>query len=143
MTQTEDAIFMLDTNTCIFLINKKPESVRQRLEQVALSSIFVSSISAFELDSGARRGSRAQENLDRLARFFSAVQVLAFDLAAAQIAGSISQTLRERGTPIGSMDLLIAAHAVEIGAVVVTNNLREFDRVPGLRTVDWLSPPEL
>ncbi|MBT9582097.1 type II toxin-antitoxin system VapC family toxin [bacterium] len=132
-------MFVLDTNTCIFLLNKKPEGVRKRLEGVSLSSVFISSISAYELDSGARRGSRAQENLDRLAGFLSGVQVLSFGLAAAQIAGQISQTLRERGTPIGSMDLLIAAHALEVGAVVVTNNLREFDRVPGLKTVDWLA----
>ena len=143
MSQAEDApsspIYLLDTNTCIFVLNKKPETVRKRLEQVALDSVFISSISVYELDSGARRGTRSEENLGRLSRFLGTIQVLPFDLTAARIAGGISQVLREQGTPIGAMDLLIAAHGLELGAIVVTNNLREFKRVPGLRTEDWLS----
>ena len=132
--------YLLDTKTCIFILNKKPESVRERLEKIALSQIFLSSISAFELDAGARKGSRSQENLQRLNRFLASIQVLPFDLATARIAAEIGQSLREQGTPIGTLDLLIAAHALQVGAIVVTTNLREFLRVPGLLSEDWLLP---
>lgn len=130
--------YLLDTNTCIFLLNQKPQSVRKRLEKLSLSQICLSSISAFELEAGARKGTKLQENLERLGRFFPTIQVIPFDLEAAQEAGQIAQILREKGTPIGTLDLLIAAHARQLGAVVVTNNLREFQRVPGLKCEDWL-----
>lgn len=132
-------MYLLDTNTCIFIINHNPPSARASFEAVPLSDIAISSITLFELDAGARKGAKAKANLSRLERFADAINVLAFDASAARQAGELRQVLRERGTPIGDMDTLIAAHALSVGATVVTNNTAEFSRVPGLVLEDWLS----
>jgi tRNA(fMet)-specific endonuclease VapC len=132
-------MYVLDTNTCIYIINHNPPNARARFEAVALSEIAISSITLFELDAGARKGAKAKANLVRLERFAAAINVLAFDASAARKAGELRQRLRELGTPIGDMDTLIAAHALAVGATVVTNNTQEFSRVPGLVLEDWLS----
>jgi tRNA(fMet)-specific endonuclease VapC len=132
-------MYLLDTNTCIFIINHNPPTARARFEAVALPDIAISSITLFELDAGARKGTKSNANLIRLEQFAATINVLAFDATAARKAGELRQHLRERGTPIGDMDTLIAAHALAVGATVVTNNLGEFSRVPGLVLEDWLS----
>jgi tRNA(fMet)-specific endonuclease VapC len=131
-------MYLLDTNTCIYIINKKPERVRVKFEAVSLAEIGISSITLFELDAGARKGSKAKENLKVLERFASVLQILPFDAVAAREAGKLRQHLRERGTPIGDMDMLIAAHALSVSGIVVTNNIKEFARVPNLKTENWL-----
>ncbi len=132
-------MYLLDTNTCIFIINDRPSKVREKFATVALRDTAMSSITLFELDSGFRKGAKGAENLLRLEQFISLVQVAPFDAVAAQKSGELRQHLRERGTPIGDLDNLIAGHALALGATVVTNNLREFGRVPGLGLEDWLS----
>jgi tRNA(fMet)-specific endonuclease VapC len=131
-------MYLLDTNICIYIINQKPETVRTKFEAVSLSDIGISSITLFELDAGARKGSKSKENLKLLEQFASVLQVLPFDAMAAREAGKLRQFLRERGTPIGDMDMLIAAHALSINAVVVSNNVKEFARVPKLKLENWL-----
>lgn len=132
-------MYFLDTNTCIFVINQHPPKVREKFATIALNQMAMSSITLFELDSGFRKGSKAKENLERLEQFTGLIQVLAFEASAAHRTGELRQHLREQGTPIGHMDLLIAGHALSVGATVVTNNLREFGRVPGLEVEDWLT----
>ena len=80
-----------------------------------------------------------KENLQKIQEFTKVVQVISFDQIAAQAAGELKQYLRDQGTPIGQMDLLIAAHGLSLQAVIVTNNTKEFSRVPNLTLEDWLS----
>jgi tRNA(fMet)-specific endonuclease VapC len=131
-------MFLLDTNTCIYIINNEPPSVRQKFASLDISEIVMSSITLFELDSGFRKGSKVKDNLRKLEQFASVIKVMPFDAQAARRAGEVRQYLREKGTPIGDMDMLIAGHALALDAVVVTNNGREFERVPGLKVENWL-----
>ena len=131
-------LYLLDTNTCIFIINKSPTNVGIKFDSTPISQIAISSITQYELEAGARKSARVIENLEKLREFSSIVQVISFDQTAAQVAGELKQYLRERGTPIGQMDLLIAAHGLNLRAVVVTNNTKEFARVPNLTLEDWL-----
>jgi tRNA(fMet)-specific endonuclease VapC len=131
-------MYLLDTNICIYLLNNRPEKARQRLEQVDIKEVFISSITFFELDSGSRKGIKVAENLARLQRFISTVKVLPFDLEEAREAGILRQHLNAIGQPIGNFDLLIAGHALALDAVVVTNNVKEFERVPRLKVENWL-----
>ena len=132
-------MFVLDTNICIYIINNKPEKVRAKFAEISLNDIAISSITLFELEAGARKGSKAKENLARLEQFANLIQELPFDAKAARQGGALRQHLREQGTLIGAMDMLIAAHALSINAIVVTNNKKEFDRVPELKVENWLS----
>ena len=132
-------MYLLDTNTCIFIINQNPISARGKFDSIPISEIAISSITYFELDAGARKGTRAVESLSKIQAFIRLVQVMPFDENAAQAAGELKQFLREQGTPIGDMDLLIAAHGLSLQASVVTNNTKEFSRVPNLTLEDWLS----
>ena len=132
-------MYVLDTNICIYIINQKPLQVRDKFASMSLHNLAISSISLFELDAGARKGSKADANLDKLTHFASLITVLAFDAAAAREAGRLRQYLRSQGRPIGDMDVLIAAHALSLGATVVTNNVQEFQRVPGLQVEDWVN----
>jgi tRNA(fMet)-specific endonuclease VapC len=100
------------------------------------AGLGISSVTAAELFFGvARTGS--QRNLTALRRFLAALEIAAFDAAAAEISGSLRAWLALQGTPIGPYDTLIAAHAQAIGATLVSNNTREFERVPGLRVENW------
>ena len=131
-------MYLLDTNTCVYLLNNRPEHVRQRLEQIDIEEVFISSITFFELDSGSRKGIKVAENLARLQRFVSMVKVLPFDTEEAREAGIVRQHLNAIGQPIVNFDLLIAGHALALDAVVVTNNVKAFERVPRLKVENWL-----
>ncbi|MEM6431416.1 MAG: type II toxin-antitoxin system VapC family toxin [Deinococcota bacterium] len=131
-------MYLLDTNTCIFIINRRPAQVRHKFTEIQLHELAISSITLFELDFGARKSTKVEDNLAQLDRFTSLVTVLPFDATAAQEAGRLRHYLRQQGTPIGDMDTLIAAHGLSVRATVVTNNTREFERVPDLVVEDWL-----
>ena len=131
-------MYLLYTNTCVYLLNNRPEHVRQRLEQIDIEEVFISSITFFELDSGSRKGIKVAENLARLQRFVSMVKVLPFDTEEAREAGIVRQHLNAIGQPIVNFDLLIAGHALALDAVVVTNNVKAFERVPRLKVENWL-----
>ena len=136
-------MFILDTNICIYIINNKPASVRHKFESISLSEIAISSISLFELAAGARKGSKAKKNLLRLEQFASLIQVLPFDAKAAKEAAKLRQALYNQGQPIGDMDLLIAGHALSVSATVVSNNLKEFAKVPELVCENWLEQTQI
>lgn len=129
--------FMLDTNICIYIIKKKPEEVLRRLKNARISEIGVSSITLSELEYGAAKSSRPDQNKMALAEFLAPLEILSYDDMAAQEYGKIRESLERHGTPIGSMDLLIAAHALSSNCTLVTNNEREFSRVTSLRIENW------
>jgi tRNA(fMet)-specific endonuclease VapC len=132
--------YLLDTNTVIAILRKKPAVVRERLRRAVSEDglIFVSSVVLFELWYGIARSERRQENTERLRVFLSGIiSVLTFEEADASIAGDLRATLEEGGTPIESYDLLIAAQALRSGATLVTANVSEFARVTGLVWQDW------
>lgn len=133
-------MWMLDTNICIYLIKRRPEEVIHRLREVELATVAISSITVAELQYGVARSARQEQNALALAAFLAPLYVEPFSDAAANVYGPIRATLERAGTPIGSMDLLIAAQAVATGRTLVTNNEREFQRVPGLRVENWANP---
>ena len=129
--------FMLDTNICIYIIKKKPEQVLGQLKNARISDIGVSSITLSELAYGAEKSSRPDQNRSALAEFFAPLEILSYDDMAAQEYGKIRAYLERHGTPIGSMDMLIAAHALSLNCTLVTNNEREFNRVASLKIENW------
>lgn len=129
--------FLLDTNICVFLIRNQGERIREHIRSHRVGEIGISAITESELRFGADKSSDPGKNHAVLDRFFLTLPVLAFDSGCAREYGRIRTVLEKRGTPIGSLDTLIAAHALSEGLTIVTNNTGEFKRVPGLRVADW------
>jgi tRNA(fMet)-specific endonuclease VapC len=128
--------FMLDTDTVSFALRGEGEVTKRLLEQKP-SAVCISSITLAELAFGAaRRKSRKLHGL--IERFVSAVQVVPFDATAASRFGEIAAGLADAGSPLGDFDTLIAAHALARDLVMVTNNVKHFGSVPGLRVENWL-----
>ncbi|HEY4286345.1 MAG TPA: type II toxin-antitoxin system VapC family toxin [Puia sp.] len=130
--------YLLDTNICIYIIKKKPDSVLKRLSQIPLGQIGISSISIAELDYGARKSSNPEKNISALNQFLIPFEIFSFDYAATREYGKIRSTLEKKGTPIGPLDTLIAAHAQSLQCTLVTNNEAEFRRVEGLPIENWV-----
>lgn len=131
---------MLDTNICIYVIKGADEVLRQRL-QSHRDDVCISAISFAELEYGVAKSSRKEANRRMLDAFLEDLPVLPFGNEPAREFGDIKVGLFAVGTPIGPLDLLIAAHARALGLTLVTNNRREFDRVPGLSVENWLANP--
>ena len=129
--------YMLDTNICIYVIRKKPEQVIKRLKQTRISDIGISSITLSELEYGAAITSKPEQNRLALGEFLAPLEILSYDDMAAYEYGKIRAYLERKGTLIGSMDMLIAAHALSVDSSLVTNNEREFNRVPSLKIENW------
>ena len=130
-------IYMLDTNICIYAMKQKPEKVLQRFKQELNSGICISSITLAELEYGMKRSSNPARNEQALLRFLAPLSVLPFGSAAASVYGEIRADLQSKGTPIGPLDMLIASHAKAEELILATNNVREFERVPGLEIENW------
>jgi tRNA(fMet)-specific endonuclease VapC len=131
--------FMLDTNICIYLINHKPPNVRQILERHSNSKISLSSVVVFELQYGIEKSAARTKNQLALEVFLSDFDIETFSEIAATRAAQIRANLERLGKPIGAYDYLIAAHALELGATLVTNNIKEFKRVKGLKLENWFA----
>ncbi len=129
--------FLLDTNICIYVINKKPGIVLERFRREAPGSIALSSISAAELACGVSK-SGSERNKEALALFLAPLTLLPFDESVIWHYGQVRARLEKQGTPIGPMDTMIAAHALAKGLTLVTNNVREFERVPDLLLDNWV-----
>ena len=129
---------MLDTNICIYLIKQQPPTVIERFLSQPVGEIGISSITVAELAYGVSKSRHASKNRLALEKFLAPLEVAAFDPTAAWSYGRLRGQLEAKGTPIGSMDMLIAAHALRLGVRLVSNNLREFRRVPGLRLENWV-----
>lgn len=129
--------YMLDTNICIYLIKRKPPAVLDKLKSLRITEVAISSITLAELAYGVAKSSRPEENGDALQAFVAPLEILAFDDKAACRYGEIRAYLEGIGRLIGAMDMLIAAHAGSLSLTLVSNNLREFERIPGLSLENW------
>ena len=130
--------YMLDTNICIYAIKNKPEKVLNTLKEKMNDGICISAITLAELAHGVEKSAARDKNRAALLRFLSILTVLPFDDLAAAEYGEVCADLQRKGTPIGTMDMLIAAHAKTEGLILVTNNTREFERVEGLTLENWV-----
>jgi tRNA(fMet)-specific endonuclease VapC len=128
--------YLLDTDTCIYLINERPRGVLARFRRHEVGDIGVSAITISELAFGVARTGSAR-NRAALEAFLLPLQIAPYDIAAALRYGDLRAELTKRGRPIGPLDTLIAAHALALGATLVTNNEREFRRVAGLSVENW------
>lgn len=129
--------YMLDTNICIYAMKKKPEKVLRRIKEELNNGIFISSITLAELEYGMKHSSAPRKNEQALLRFLAPLSILPFGSAAASEYGEIRTYLQSQGTPIGPLDMLIAGHARAKEMILVTNNVREFERVPNLEIENW------
>jgi tRNA(fMet)-specific endonuclease VapC len=131
--------YLLDTNICIAIIRRRPAAVLRRLKGAGDTPISISAVTLAELEYGASRSSHPEEARAALEHFVLPFEILPFDASATRAYGRLRAHLEARGTPIGPLDTLIAAHALARGLTLVTNNVREFARVPGLRVEDWMA----
>jgi tRNA(fMet)-specific endonuclease VapC len=129
---------MLDTNTCIAIIKRRPDTIQTRLTALSVEEVGISGIVAAELWCGVAFSQKKKQNEKALNDFLDYVTELDWPFEAGEIYGRIRADLKGKGTPIGAMDLLIASHALFLGAVLVTDNQREFQRVFDLRIENWL-----
>ena len=129
--------YMLDTNICIYAMRNKPEKVLQQLRAEMDNGICISSITLAELEYGMKHSSNPARNEQALLRFLTPLSILPFGPAAASEYGEIRAYLQSQGTPIVPLDMLIAGHARAEKMILVTNNVREFERVPGLELENW------
>jgi len=130
-------VILLDTNICIHVINARPPAVLQRFRQHRMGEIGVCSVVAAELAYGVAKSGSAR-NRQALEMFLAPLVVLPFDEAALWVYGDLRAELERKGTPIGSQDTMIAAHALSQQSTLVTNNTREFARVPELALENWV-----
>ena len=130
-------MILLDTNICIHVINAKPPAVLERFRQHRMGDIGLCSVVAAELAYGVAKSGSAR-NRQALEMFLAPLIILPFDEAALWAYGDLRAELERKGTPIGALDTMIAAHALSQQSTLVTNNIREFARVPGLALENWV-----
>ena len=131
--------YMLDTNICIGLIRQKPQKLIRRLMRCEPGDVGISSITIAELAFGANKSNQVEQNLSALEQFLLPIEVADFDQRASAAYGVVRAYLEREGKIIGSMDMLIGAHALSLGVIVVTNNVDEFQRIPKLKVEDWMA----
>lgn len=130
--------YVLDTDTCIYIINKKPENVVERFQKIKIGNIAITSVTLAELMHGVHKSQHPQKNRTALEGFILPLEILHFDEAAADCYGKIRAYLEKKGLPIGPLDLLIAAQTLSYDATLVTNNKKEFSRIPKLKIENWI-----
>ncbi len=129
--------YMLDTNICIYLIKKQPPKVLKHFKSHTVGDVGISSVTLVELRYGVSRSQYIEKNQQALDEFILPLEIADFDEKAAQEYGTIRAELERAGKAIGSMDMLIGAHAYALGATLVTNNTKEFKQIKNLKIVDW------
>lgn len=129
--------YMLDTDICIYVIKNYPPELRERFNRLA-EQLCISSVTFGELHYGAEKSARRLENLQAIEHFAARLEVLPFSPKAAAQYGQIRAELERAGRPAGPHDMMIGGHARSEGLAVVTNNLREFERMEGLRVENWV-----
>ena len=129
--------YMLDTNICIYVMRKRSLDLLEKFNSLA-EQLCISSVTLGELHYGAENSARRAANLTSLEHFVARLDVLAFDAKAAMHYGQLRAELHRAGTPCGPHDIQIGGHARSEGLIVVTNNVREFGRMPGVRTENWV-----
>jgi tRNA(fMet)-specific endonuclease VapC len=129
-------VILLDTNTCIYIINNRPPNVLEKFRKYKAGEVGISSIAASELAYGVAK-SGSLKNRKALEMFLAPLQILPFDSQCLWFYADLRASLEKQGLSIGPMDTLIAAHALSIGGTLVTNNVKEFVRVPKLKLENW------
>lgn len=129
---------MLDTNICIYIIKKRPVQVLQILQTKKVGDICISAITLAELEYGVEKSEQKLKNQLALAEFLAPIEIINFNDTAAKMFGIIRAHLERTGKTIGPFDLQIAAHALTEELILVTNNVKEFERVPNLKIENWL-----
>ena len=129
--------YMLDTNICIYVIKHKPEKVFRKLEKIDPRDVCISAVTYSELVYGVEKSSEAERNRVALSILLSNIEIVSFDMEAANAYGKVRADLESKGTPIGPLDTMIAGHALSRGYTLVTNNIREFARVSDLKIENW------
>ncbi len=130
-------MYLLDTNICIYIINRKPASVVERISKLSPHQIKLSAISLAELEYGASKSSDREKNRTALLHFASAFDILPFNDSDSEVYGVLRANLERRGKVIGPYDMQIAAQALSRDLVLVTNNTDEFQRIPNLKLENW------
>ena len=129
---------LLDTNICIALLRGENPQARAQLGRCSLDEVGLSAITFAELQYGVAKSSDPGRNAGAVADFCAALQILPFDDRAGEAYGRVRGDLERAGRPIGPLDTLIAAHALSLDVTLVTNNEREFSRVPDLKLANWV-----
>jgi tRNA(fMet)-specific endonuclease VapC len=130
---------MLDTNICIAIIKQKPKDIMQKFSVYQVGDICISSVTLAELRYGVAKSQSQEKNQAALDEFILPLEIADFDAKAALYYGNLRATLEKKGTPIGALDMMIGAHALSLNLSLVTNNIKEFNRVLGLKLLDWIS----
>ena len=132
-------MFMLDTNICIFIIKKKYENALVRLKKNRQKGLFISSVTLAELEFGIENAEQEYKTRNRIALmgFLTIMEIKKFDENAAKEYGTLKKDLKDKNCLIGPLDMLIGAHAKSLKMTLVTNNTREFARIPNLKIADW------
>ena len=129
--------YMLDTNICIHVMKNYPHNLKEKFNLLA-EQLCISSITLGELHYGAEKSARRADNLTAIEHFVARLDMLPFGVKAAAHYGQVRAELKRAGTPCGPHDMQIGGHARSEGLIVVTKNLREFSRMPGIRTENWV-----
>ena len=130
--------YLLDTNICIYIIKKKPEETFARFRKLKVGDVGISAITYSELAYGVANSSQPEKNTLALNEFLGPLEIVDFHAEVAPTYGLLRTHLKRKGKPIGPLDFLIAAHALHLGSILVTNNTKEFSRIPNLRIENWV-----
>lgn len=136
-----NAHFMMDTDTCIYLKNRRPPEIAERFSKLQWGEVVISIVTYGELYSGALKSIESEAALKNIIRLAERLPVQAMSVEVSEHYGIIRSTLEKQGNIIGGNDLWIAAHALALNLTLVSNNTAEFERVPGLRVENWLETP--
>ena len=131
-------MILLDTNICVYIINQRPAYVIEKFQKYRAGDLGISSVVAAELAYGVAK-SGSQKNRDALEMFLAPFEIMPFDEKSVWAYGELRSHLEKRGEPIASLDTLIAAHALSLDALLITNNIKEFSKVPKLKLDNWVA----
>jgi tRNA(fMet)-specific endonuclease VapC len=131
-------MLMLDTSICIAIIKQKPTDILQKFSAYQVGDICISSVTLAELRYGVAKNQFQEKNQAALDEFILPLEVVHFDEAAALVYGALHASLEKQGTPTGALDAMIGAHALSLNLTLVTNNTKEFNRIAGLKVIDWM-----
>jgi tRNA(fMet)-specific endonuclease VapC len=130
--------FLIDTNICIYIMNKRPLKVIHRFKNIEVGQICISTITVSELSYGASKSNPQKQNFKRLEEFLAPFEIIPYSQSASKYYGEIRSQLESQGNVIGPLDLLIAAHALSENLILVTNNKKEFKRIKSLKVENWV-----
>jgi tRNA(fMet)-specific endonuclease VapC len=131
--------FMLDTDSCIALIKRKPAGILHKIISLGPGDVGISAITLAELRYGVAKSAQRERNSQALDEFLLPLEIADFDETTAGAYGEVRAALEKAGTPVGPLDTQIGVHALSLDSVLVTHNTREFRRIPGLAVEDWLT----